>query len=496
MAKGYLDNYYARLGVPKSASFDDVRFAYHQAARRLHPDSNKNPGAVELFLQVQEAYETLSNPAKREKYDKTLPDDIDNLPEILVNTIFSREILPIMSSPQLVYVLLDLLALPEPDEFHNKRPPINICLVLDTSTSMTGDRLDAVKSTATYLIKAMHPNDYFSMVTFNDRAETILPASRGLDYSFVQSRISIIHTSGGTEIFKGLMAAIDEIEKNRERVLLNHLILITDGRTYGDENKCLELADQANQNGITITCLGVGGDWNDQFLDDLAKRTGGSSAYADQPGKIQQILEEKFGLMQFTYANNVYFESTTPPNVQLRYAFRLLPDASSLGLDERINFGDIPLGRSLSILMEFYIEEVKKGTSSLTIADGELHFNIPSRPIPRISSRLTMTRPVAVDPQINPPPQVLVRAMSHLSLYRLQEQAQMELEEGKIEKATRRLNNLEANLLTSGQPKLAKTVRFELEKLIHGNALSEEGKKQIKYGTRSLINIPDEEKPR
>lgn len=474
---------------------EDIRDAYHQAARRLHPDSNKNPGAVELFLQIQEAYETLSNSKKRYEYDQTLPDDISNLPDILVNTIFSREVVPIISSPQLVYVLLDLLALPEPEEFHNKRLPINICMLLDTSTSMTGARLDAVKSSAANLINALYPNDYFSIVTFNDYAETIIPAARGLDFGFIQSRISIIHTRGGTEIFMGLKAAMDEIEKNRERVFLNHIILITDGRTYGDEHQCLELAEQANQNGVTITCLGVGGDWNDQFLDDLAKRTGGSCAYADQPGKIQQIMEEKFGLMRFTYANNVSLEYTTPPNVELRYAFRLLPDASAVGVGERLNFGDIPLGRSLSVLMEFYIDGVEKETTTLTIADGLLHFNIPSRPIPRLSSRLTLTRPAAEDPQIAPPPQVLVRAMSRLSLYRLQEQAQLEIVAGDVEKATRRLNNLAANLLTSGEPVLAKTVRFELEKLLQGNSLSEEGKKQIKYGTRSLLKPSDMEQP-
>ncbi|MDH5507307.1 MAG: J domain-containing protein, partial [Anaerolineae bacterium] len=60
MATSYLDNYYARLGVSKNASADDIRSAYHQAARRLHPDTNTTPGATELFLQMQEAYETLS----------------------------------------------------------------------------------------------------------------------------------------------------------------------------------------------------------------------------------------------------------------------------------------------------------------------------------------------------------------------------------------------------------------------------------------------------
>ena len=70
MATGYLDNFYARLGVSKNASPQQIRQAYHHAARRLHPDTNESEDATELFLQVQEAYEILSDPEKRKQYDR------------------------------------------------------------------------------------------------------------------------------------------------------------------------------------------------------------------------------------------------------------------------------------------------------------------------------------------------------------------------------------------------------------------------------------------
>ncbi|MEK6221737.1 MAG: hypothetical protein N2D54_05775, partial [Chloroflexota bacterium] len=104
-----------------------------------------------------------------------------------------------------------------------------------------------------------------------------------------------------------------------------------------------------------------------------------------------------------------------------------------------------------------------------------------------ISNKFSLSRTSAKNPKIEPPPQVLVKAMSRLSLFRLQEQAKNELDSGQVEKATQRLNNLATQLLNSGEDALAHTVMLELTNIERGESLSEEGKKQIKYGTRALL---------
>ncbi len=66
-------DYYEVLGIPRSASADDVQQAYRKLARRHHPDVNKNPGAEEQFKEINEAYQVLKDPEMRRRYDRFGP---------------------------------------------------------------------------------------------------------------------------------------------------------------------------------------------------------------------------------------------------------------------------------------------------------------------------------------------------------------------------------------------------------------------------------------
>ncbi|MGH9507858.1 MAG: DnaJ domain-containing protein, partial [Terriglobales bacterium] len=64
-------DYYAVLGVKRDAAADDIRKAYRRLARKLHPDVNPgNKTAEERFKDVQEAYDVLGDPKKREFFDR------------------------------------------------------------------------------------------------------------------------------------------------------------------------------------------------------------------------------------------------------------------------------------------------------------------------------------------------------------------------------------------------------------------------------------------
>ena len=63
-------DYYKVLGVAKDATEEQIKKAYRKMALKYHPDKNKSPGAEEKFKEVAEAYEVLSDPKKKEVYDK------------------------------------------------------------------------------------------------------------------------------------------------------------------------------------------------------------------------------------------------------------------------------------------------------------------------------------------------------------------------------------------------------------------------------------------
>jgi Ca-activated chloride channel family protein len=484
MATHHLDNYYARLGVAKNATLDEIQRAYRVAARKYHPDTNRNAGAKELFLLVQEAYGILSDANQRWAYDSTLPDDIDDPPAIMVNPLYSRSAITPGEPEQVVYVLLDLMAAAA--ERQNK-PPLNVCLILDTSTSMAGTRLGQVVKAAGQFMEHLEEQDTFSVVTFNDRAEVFIPAQRGQDTGRLRSRIGMLQTRGGTEILPGLQKGLAEVQANVRANSINHVVLITDGRTYGDEAACLKLAGEAAEQGIPISAVGIGTEWNEKFIDQLVARGGGSSLYADGNTEIQKLMSQKLGSLNQSYASNVRIEYSEGNGSHLAYAFRLAPEAGMLAVDSPISLGSIPTESSLSVLLEFDVDASRQRDRELMLAEGELHLDIPSRTIPATKARFQLSRPLLQLSKPESPPQALVNAIGKLSLYRMQERARQDLEAGDSTGAAKRLRMLATHLLSNGERGLARTVLLAAEDLKETGGMSDKAGKQIKYGTRALI---------
>ena len=482
-------DYYSLLGVMRDASEEEIKRAYYEAAQKFHPDKNKAAGETEIFLEVQQAYEVLSNPKRRMQYDATLPpEETVSLP-YRHRIICSRPNLVHLDEPQMLYFILELDA---PDEARQApSPPLNVCLVLDRSTSMQGEKMDVVKATAIQVLRNLRPQDILSVVTFSDRAEVIIPASYHQEKARSEARIQMIQSSGATEIYQGLEAGVKEVMRSLDSKRINHIILLTDGQTYGDEQQCLALASRLAEHGIGISGMGIGQEWNDIFLDVLSTRTGGSSAYIARPQDIKKLLLEKFNALSQTYAEDVMLDLKPIEDIELTYAFRLQPEPSPIALGENtLHLGSILQDTTSQLIFEYMIYPKAVKSDSLTLLDGTLKVSIASQVMPVPPLRLQIKRPVSDSPETDPPPPKVVQALSRLMLYRMQERARKDLEEGNIDSATRQLQVLASNLLTQGERSLAQTILLEVDHLRKQNSLTIEGTKNIKYGTRSLINAP------
>lgn len=483
-------NYYALLGVLRDASPEEIKRAYYEAAQRLHPDKNKFAGETEMFLEVQQAYEVLSNPGRRAQYDATLPED--EVPESPIDwkVLYSRPNLVHLSEPQLIYVLFEAATRRIGDK--PPAPPLNICLLLDRSTSMAGEKLDLVKAATLEIARSLRSDDIFSVVTFADRPEVLLPASYQSDRARLHGRIQGIQAGGATEIYQGLEAGIEEVRRTLDDERINHLILLTDGHTYGDEQNCLRLAEEASLQGIGISGFGIGGDWNDIFLDALAGKSGNTSTYISKPQQIQRLLIDKFEALTNTYADDTILEMKPLDGVVMSYAFRLQPEGGPVALQNELHLGPILQDTKLSVLMEFVIEPSASKESMVTLLDGALRVAVTGSSGDAPVMRLRLEREAADVAQNDPPATEILDALSRFTLYRLQERARQEAEAEQYDAATRHLKNLAALLLTQGEKDLAKTALLEAEQTQRKHALSKEGGKEIKYGTRALVGMAAE----
>jgi Ca-activated chloride channel family protein len=482
-------DYYSLLGVTRDASQDEIKRAYFEAAQKLHPDKNKAAGETEMFLGVQQAYEVLSNPKRRMQYDATLPPEEKVSLPYNHKVIYSRPNLVHLDERQMLYFILELET---PDEARAApSPPLNVCLVLDRSTSMQGEKMDIVKATAIQVLRNLRAQDILSVVTFSDRAEVIIPASYHQEKSRSEAKIQMIQSSGATEIYQGLEAGVKEVMRSLDAKRINHIVLLTDGHTYGDEQQCLALASRLAEHGIGISGMGIGQEWNDIFLDVLSNRTGGSSAYIARPQDIKRLLLEKFNALAQTYAEDVALDIKYIEDVELTYAFRLQPDPSPIALGENpLRLGAILQDTPTQIIFEYMIHPKAVKSESLTLLDGALKVSIASQVMPVPQLRLRLERTISDSPEVDPPPPKIVQALSRLMLYRMQERARQDVEKGNIASATRQLEVLASNLLTQGERSLAQTILLEVDHLQKQKSLTIEGSKKMKYGTRSLFDAP------
>ena len=328
---------YVILGVAIDASFEEIKDAHRRAVRRLHSDTNPNKGAVAQLQDINVAYDLLSEPDKRERYNQQAKKLPPRKFDFMLRVTPSKRSLAPMPEPQVVYMLVEILPDPrarEQQDVVTRQSRLNLTLVLDRSNSMNGVRLERVKVAAHQIIDQLNADDVFSVVSFNDYADVVIPATSVQDKTGLKAHISMMNASGGTEIFKGLQAGIEENRKYLAPKLVNHIILLTDGNTYGDHERCVSLAKKAASEGMIVSAMGLGSDWNDKFLDEIATISGGACTYIKSPSSVVKFLNDHVRSLVNVFVERLQLSVAPDADVRLETAFKLAPNSQPLSVDE------------------------------------------------------------------------------------------------------------------------------------------------------------------
>ena len=486
-------DYYAALGLAPDATPDDIKKAYRQLARQYHPDAQQVPGTAMLFREIQTAYEVLSEPDKKTAYDR-LRAEAGESPESTFNLRlqFSRNSMLVIPEEQILYVLATLQA-GRDSQHRQQRLPLNLCLVIDRSTSMQGARLEQVKAATYQLIESLDSDDTFSVVTFSDHADVVWPNQPAGDSVRTKAKVAAIQASGGTEILQGMLSGLAELEKRRSLVAINHMILLTDGQTYGDEEQCLAQANEAKKRSLSITCMGLGDDWNDSLLDAIASRSGGTSAYVATADDVQRVFRDHLHGLNTLYASDLHMLVREAEGVNLRNAFRLTPYLVRLTSEkDAISLGALPVDNPLSLLMEIVVQPRQAGTHRLAMIEVRGDVPMLNRASESIRQDLTMEFAPPSPTSMQTVPPAILSALAKITIFQMQENAWKSLDTGDVAEATRRLETMATRLLDLGEHQLARAALLEAGRLARSGHLSPAGRKAIKYGTRSLSLAPQE----
>ncbi len=290
-----------------------------------------------------------------------------------------KDFMPATGGSQVAYVLLETRTT---EMMAQVRMPLNFALVLDHSGSMKGAKLRNVKEAVKMVIDRLEPTDYVSVVIFDDTSQVIIPSMPSNDKPGMKAAIDQIPDAGGTTMSLGMIQGLNELRRWNIPHAINRMILLTDGVTYGDSERCRQLARDAAAAGISIYPLGIGADWDEDLLDNIGQLSGGMPAeFIRDPADALSIFQQQIQSAVDVAIRNANLIVRLPVGVTPKKAVKVLPIISDLGqsvLSDRqiiTPLGDLEKDKPQSVLLELMIDPRPAGL--FRIAQAELTYDVP-----------------------------------------------------------------------------------------------------------------------
>ena len=416
--------------------------------------------------------------------------------EIQIRQTLARPYLPATQTPQVAYVLIEIVPTAAAA---NVQMPVNVAFVLDHSGSMRGNKLRAMKAAAGLALDRLGDDDTVAIVIFNHETVVLVPSQQAGGRDSIKRLINGIRDEGGTKIARALAAGLGELTRGPQGAL-PRLVLLTDGETDKDERECIAMADQAGASGIPITAFGVGNEWNDGLLTEIANRSHGEVEHLQRPEQIEDNFQAVVQQAQGSVFQNANATLRLVTGVQPRAAWQVVPLIKNLGykpLAERtvvVPLEQLEKDNRRVLLFELMVEP--KPAGQYRIGQLEVDYDIPQLGITGEKARtdlvLQITNDQALTRQVNPQ---VMNIVEKVSAFKLQTRALDDIEAGNVAGATQKLQSAVTRLLNTGETDLAQTVQKEVQNLEQQGELSSEGQKTIRFGSRKTVRLSDLDVP-
>jgi Ca-activated chloride channel family protein len=256
-----------------------------------------------------------------------------------------------------IYLNLEVRA--EEVQGYSERTPLNISVVIDKSGSMSSkNKLEYVKKAVEHIIDELSYNDFISIVTYDDDVRLIYASSQVEDKNRLKSEIRKIMSGGFTNLSGGMNKGFDEVEKTYRKGYVNRVLLLSDGlanRGITDRPELNNIVkNKSNYNGITISTFGVGNDFNENLMADLATFGKGNYYYIKNSIDIPEIFANELKGVRILVAQDSRIKVKFPSNyLSVKNVFGYHYEVS--GDEIIIDLKDVFSAQKKSVLIKFTV---------------------------------------------------------------------------------------------------------------------------------------------
>ncbi|MCA9583949.1 MAG: VWA domain-containing protein [Myxococcales bacterium] len=254
-----------------------------------------------------------------------------------------------------------------------KRPTVNLALVVDTSGSMDGRAIDDARRASLALIESLSAGDRLAFVTFDSTPELVLPSTElaDADLTAVRARIAGIRARGTTDLEGGLRMALAQVRAHFVREGVNRVVLLGDG-VPNAASDVRRISDEAGQAGVSITTLGLGDDYDETLMGDIAQRSGGRFHYVQDSTRVAAFFREEVVRLNRVVARQATLELMPGPGVHVTRVIGQPSSPTGRG-GVMVQLGDVSLGDARELVVELAAEGARAGRA-MEVVDAILRY--------------------------------------------------------------------------------------------------------------------------